>query len=271
MVALCDQKAKVFIDSWRDWQRQPPRVFKDSEISDADMARYSLLLIGGPDANRVSAKLAAKLPLQVSKDRIAVGGKAFPVEDAVVQMIYPNPLNAERYVWIAAATSTAGMFFSELLPQRPYDWDYIVTDGHIPAFKQAASSLQTRVVSGMFDHNWRFSESLAVSGDAEIRAKGQKLRAPSAKFAVSPKVSDSYVGRYQIQQGPLLEVFKDGAALKVRQQGTADADLLMPTSDMDWVLPKEGVWVTFVKDPTGKVTGFTGYQGGNQFAGTKLD
>jgi hypothetical protein len=271
MVALCEQKAKVFIDSWRDWQRHPPRVFKDSEISDADMARYSLLLIGGPEANRVSAKFSANLPLQISKDRITIDGKAFPVEDAVVQMIYPNPLNVERYVWIAAATSTAGMFFSELLPQRLYDWDFIIADGHVPALGQVASALQTRVVSGMFDYDWTGSDWLDQPGDAEIRAKGRRLRAPNAKLTVSPKVSGSYVGRYQIQQGPLLEVFREGAALKVRQQGAPDADLLMPTSETDWVLPKEGVWVSFVKDASGKVTGFTGYQGGNQFAGTKLE
>ncbi|MBN2371709.1 MAG: prolyl oligopeptidase family serine peptidase, partial [Vicinamibacteria bacterium] len=118
MRELCRQKAKGFVDGWREWQKHEPRVFKDTEISDADAARYSLLLVGGPDANRMAAKLAARLPLRISTERIAIDGKSFPVEDAAVHMIYPNPLNPERYVWVAAGTSADGMYFCELNGQR---------------------------------------------------------------------------------------------------------------------------------------------------------
>lgn len=78
MVEMCRQKSKALIDNWRDWQKQEPRVFQDSALTEADMARYSLLLIGGPEANSVTAKLAAKLPLHISTDRITVDGRDFP-------------------------------------------------------------------------------------------------------------------------------------------------------------------------------------------------
>jgi hypothetical protein len=123
----------------------------------------------------------------------------------------------------------------------------------------------------MFDYAWRVSDSLAQPGNAEIRAKGRLLRGPSARFSVDPRILDSYVGRYQIEQGPLIEVFKDGTQLKVRQQGESDADDLVPTSDTDCVLPRVSVWVSFVRDASGKVTGFIGYSGGSDFAGQKLD
>ena len=270
MVALCRQKATAFIDGWRDWQKQEPRVFKDTEIRDTDIAKYSLLLVGGPGANRVTARLAARLPLQISADRITIDGKGFAVKDAAVQMIYPNPLNAERYVWIAAGTSTDGLYFCELNAQNRLDWDYVITDGHIPAHKQSASSLQTRAVSGMFDHNWRFSDSLAQIGDAETRAKGRQLHRPKANLTVSPKVLDLFVGRYQIEQGPLIEVFREGKRLMMRQQGS-DAGELVPESETDYSLPKFNVqMVSFVRDASGKVTGLTGY-GGGDFEGKKLD
>jgi dienelactone hydrolase len=270
MVALCKQKAGAFIDGWREWQKQEPRVFKDTEIKDADMARYSLLLVGGPEANRVTAKLGARLPLQILKDRITIDGKAFPVKDAAVQLIYPSPLNAERYVWIAAGTSTNGMYFCGPNPQNSYDWDYIVMDGHIPAYKQTASSLQTRVVSGMFDYNWRFSDSLAQPGDAEIRAKGRLRHRPEANLVVDPKVAESYVGRYQIEQGPVLEVLKDAKRLMVRQQGQNDATELVPETDTSYCIAKYDVWITFTRDASGKVTGLTGYQN-SDFEAKKLD
>ncbi|MGO9231459.1 MAG: prolyl oligopeptidase family serine peptidase [Bryobacteraceae bacterium] len=270
MVALCRKKADAFINGWRDWQKQEPRVFEDTEIEEADMAKYSLLLVGGPDANRVTARLAAKLPLQIATDRIAIDGKGFAVKDAAVQMIYPNPLNPERYVWIAAGTSTDGMYFCELNPQRLYDWDYIIIDGHIPAAKQSASSLQTRVVSGMFDYNWRFRDALAQPGDAEIRAKGRQLHRPKANLSVDPKVLESYVGRYQIEQGPVIEVFVDGKRLMAKQQGQSEGDELMPESETDYDITKHGIWISFLRDASGVVTGFTGYQDGS-FEAKKLN
>ncbi|HEY1221190.1 MAG: prolyl oligopeptidase family serine peptidase [Bryobacteraceae bacterium] len=270
MVALCRKKAEAFINGWRDWQKQEPRVFEDTEIKDADMAKYSLLLVGGPDANRVTAQLAARLPLRIATDQITIDGKAFPVKDAAVQMIYPNPLNSERYVWIAAGTSADGMYYCEPNPQRLYDWDYIVMDGHIPAARQSASSLETRVVSGMFDYNWRYSDALAQTGDGEIRAKGRQMHRPKANLAVDPKVLESYVGRYQIEHGPVLDVFVDGKRLMVKQPGQSDGDEMLPESETDYDIPKYGVWVSFLRDGSGKVTGFTGYQDGN-FEARKLD
>lgn len=270
MVALCRQKAAAFIEGWRDWQKQEPRVFQDTEIKDADMARYSLLLVGGPEANSVTSKLAAKLPLQISADQITIDGKVFPAKDAAVQMVYPNPLNPERYVWIVAGTSTNGMYFSQLNVNRTYDWDYIITDGHIPAFKQSASPFQTRVVSGMFDYNWRYADSLATPGDTEIRANGRLLHRPKANVAVNPAVFDSYVGRYQIEHGPVIEVFKDGKRLMGKQQGQDGADELLPESETDFNVPKHSIRITFVRDASGKVTGFTGYQDGD-FEAKKLD
>jgi hypothetical protein len=270
MVALCRKKADTFINTWRDWQKQEPRVFLDTDIKDADMAKYSLLLVGGPDANRVTAQLAAKLPLQIAADRITIDGKAFPVKDAGVQMIYPNPLNPERYVWVAAGTSTDGMYFCDPNPQRSYDWEYIIMDGHIPPYKQSASSLETRVVSGMFDYNWRFSDALAQPGDAGIRAKGRQLHRPKANLSVDPKVFASYVGRYQIEKGPLLVLFQDGKRLLVKQPGQSEGDELLPESETDFDIAKYGVWISFLRDASGKVTGFSGYQDGS-FEAKRLD
>ena len=270
MVALCRKKADTFINTWRDWQKQEPRVFLDTDIKDADMAKYSLLLVGGPDANRVTAQLAAKLPLQIAADRITIDGKAFPVKDAGVQMIYPNPLNPERYVWVAAGTSTDGMYFCDPNPQRSYDWEYIIMDGHIPPYKQSASSLETRVVSGMFDYNWRYSDALAQSGDAGIRAKGRQLHRPKANLSVDPKVFASYVGRYQIEKGPLLVLFQDGKRLMVKQPGQSEGDELLPESETDFDIAKYSVWISFLRDASGKVTGFSGYQDGS-FEAKRLD
>jgi hypothetical protein len=164
----------MFVDAWKDWQKHTPRVFIDTEITDADMKRYSLMLIGGADANRVAAKFASKVPLRVSDNSVRIDGHEFKVRDAAVQMVYPNPANAERYLWILAGTSPSGMNFIETNPQEMLPWDYVILDGHAPASNQSASPEDLRVVSGSFDYNWRFAGALQIPGDAEVRAKSQQ-------------------------------------------------------------------------------------------------
>jgi len=268
MVELCKTKAQGFVDAWKDWQKVSPRVFLDTEITDADIARYSLMLIGGPEANRVSAKLAAKLPLRLSADAIRIDGKEFKVKDAAVQMLYPNPMNAARYVWLFAGTSTNGMYFTEPNPYRRDDFDYLIMDGRIPAFKQEATRLETNVVSGNFDYNWRYSGDLAHAGNADIRANGRRLGRPNKILKIDQKILDSYLGRYQIDGGPIIEMFKQSEKLMVRSDGSESE--LLPENETTFYVSFFNARVFFVKDAAGKVTGFTGYSD-SDFEGKKLE
>lgn len=271
MKALCHEKAAGFVDAWQSWQNHLPRVFDDTAISVEDMANYSLLLVGGADANLVTAKLAAQLPFQISSGQIAIDGKVFRARDAALQLIYPNPLNEQRYIMIVASTSAEGMYFNELNPQRLSGWDYCIADGHIPAYQQKATALQMKVVSGMFDYNWRFSGTLAQTGDSTLRAKGRLRHRPNANLFVKAKLLDSFVGRYQITQGPTLEITRDGTHLRAKVHGDPGqgAELLPETETTFW-LPRYGIWLNFIRGSSGKVTGLVGYQD-SDFEGKKLD
>jgi hypothetical protein len=59
------------------------------------------------------------------------------------------------------------MYFTEPNPLRSPAWDYVIVDGHAPAFKQGASVEDLRVVSGLFDYNWRYSNALQVGKRVE--------------------------------------------------------------------------------------------------------
>ncbi len=235
------------------------------------MARYSLLLVGGADANRVTAKLASKLPLQVTNRQITIDGKSFDAKDAALQMMYPNPLNPDRYVLIVASTSTEGMYFNQINPQQLPSLDYVITDGRLPAYKQKASGQQVMVVTGMFDNNWRFSSAYAQPGDSAIRANARLRHRPNPDLVVKPALLDSYSGRYQITQGPLVEIHNDGKHLTAKIQGApGDGDPLLPETDTNFYLQRYNLWLTFVRDASGKVTGFYGFQNGD-FEATKLE
>jgi dienelactone hydrolase len=270
MVQMCLDKAEAFIRYWRQWQNQEPRVFKDSELKDSEAAAYSLLLIGGPEANRVTARLVGDLPLKTSPQQVVIGGRSFEVTDAAVQMIYPNPLNPGRYVLVAAGTSTDGMYFLDPSARGASDWDFVIVDGRVSAGGPTVPAEHRRVVSGLFDAGWSVRDQLLIPGDADLRAYSRLIRRPKASRGVNPSVFAAYVGRYQIEGGPLVLVTQERDRLVATVPGEAPMELV-PESECDFFIKEGFVRLSFVKEPDGQVSRLTGEQNGREFRGNRLE
>lgn len=142
MARAVAQAARDLARRWSDDQHVAPRQFLDTGIGDEEAARYSLLLVGGPDENALARRLADRLPLQVGPEAITIDGRVFPARNAAVQLIYPSPLNPARYVAVLAATSAAGMKNRAALNG---DVDFSIADGRA----------QPALVNGYFDSRWR--------------------------------------------------------------------------------------------------------------------
>jgi hypothetical protein len=262
------EKARRFGDVWREWQKYEPRVFEDTKITDADIARYSLILMGGPAENRVTAKLAAKLPLKISRSAITVGGHAFTASDAAIHLLYPNPRNAQRYVWVVAANSPSGMFGADVSPYSLPEWDYVVVDGHMPAYQQKATRTQTALASGFFDHDWRYSPALMVEGDASVRAKANHVRPLKAGVTLDAAAQDRYVGRYRLPNDSIVEVSRTGSTLSAGADGQFGE--MLPQGDDNFYMPAFNLWLSFKRDATGKLTGFVG-AGSDDFEASRIE
>jgi hypothetical protein len=175
MRQVCAQVTQGLIRHWEGAQHWRPRHFLDTAISEADLARYSLILIGGPDDNLIARRFAAQLPLRIREDEIVLDGRSFEALDAVVQLVYPHPLNPERYVAITAANSVAGMSlaippspptwaaigYMPLIEQLPPDVDFGLADGRVAGEPQGETGSRVRVLAaGVFDQRWRLQEEL---------------------------------------------------------------------------------------------------------------
>jgi hypothetical protein len=261
---LCRARGEQFKKAWEQWQKYPPRYFLDTEITPAEIAKYSLILIGGADANGVTAKLAAGIPLKVSGETITVGtgrdARSFHAPDAGVQLIYPNPRNPERYVLVAAGTSPMALGYVAPAPRNLVEWDFVIDDGHVPAFKQWSTLERTRVASGMFDQNWRIDPAYIVTGDAKARAAGRHLGVPRGAQPDNALVS-AIEGDYQIENGPPATVFRKDGKLYLKA-GSDDGELEF-TASSQFYLPRFQVWIDFTRDAAGKVDGFTGWGHGD--------
>ncbi len=209
MRRLCEQQVQRAIRDWEIFQHTKPRFFRDTEISDEDLTRYSLALIGGPADNAVTKRLSERLPLQVSANGIAVDGRAFPVQDAVVRMIYPHPLNPARYVVVLAATSPAGLYLAGSFSDLANSMDFCIMDSRLPDAAQGRPEEQVLPAMGVFDHNWKLSPKSLVVGDAKVRAACPVRTAPAR---LSADVEDN-----QLWLAELLETSADGQFARLRR------------------------------------------------------
>ncbi len=91
---------KRFDREFDKWMRGKIPVIKDTELTEETIQDKNLILFGDPGSNKVLAKVLDKLPIQWTKDSLKVGGKTWDPQTHGLSMIFPNPLNPERYIVI---------------------------------------------------------------------------------------------------------------------------------------------------------------------------
>jgi hypothetical protein len=138
------------------WMRGDIRVKDDTAVTAADIAGANLILFGDPGSNSVITKVVSKLPIQWTKDEVAVGSQKFSAADNVPVLVYPNPLNPQHYVVINSGhtfndnrvlAGSESMFF-------PRIGDYAVV--HVDPAKMAGLTPVGDVkLSGFFDESWK--------------------------------------------------------------------------------------------------------------------
>ena len=135
-----------FQKDFSKWLRGEPRVKDDRDISARDIANNNLILFGDPWSNSVIAKVIGKLPIQWTKEEIRLAGRTVDASTHIPVLIYPNPLNPNRYVVI-----NSGHTFS--------DGDWRGTNAnlypHIGDYALIGLSDHEIVHSGFFDERWK--------------------------------------------------------------------------------------------------------------------
>ena len=276
MRKLCEMKARDFINNWKDWQKCEPRVFKDIELSDIDMAKYSLILYGGADANLVTQKLIDKIPLKMTSEKFILAGQEFKAKDAVVNMIYPNPLNPDRYVSIIAANSPTGMYFFNQNQNNTERYDFYIADGCIPNRRLGRPHEKVQVAAGIFDYNWQIDPKFLEKGDPEIRAQCPYRKVLSDLSTsvvglpeIDPELFDNYVGEYQAEAGFVVKIMREGD--KLMGQGPDNPPVqLFPYAETEYFLDVTDLQITFIKGESGEVDELIIHQGNQHISAKRI-
>src|SRR5690606_12131435 len=86
------------IEHWRRHFRGEVRVKDDKDVTSQDIASANLVLWGDAESNLVLRQINDRLPVRFDGGQIAVGTRRFECATHAPILIYPNPLNPERYV-----------------------------------------------------------------------------------------------------------------------------------------------------------------------------
>ncbi|MBM0106588.1 prolyl oligopeptidase family serine peptidase [Steroidobacter sp. S1-65] len=260
-------RANAFSRQWHSWQHQPLRMMKDTEVTAEHEKAYSLILLGGADANAVTRRIAKKLPFSASRNGIVVDGRKWPVQDSVLQAIYPSPLAADRYVYVIAATSADGMFFfrPQLVhtvfgyPLTMFDW--IIQDGRRPP-PGTPNVADANVAVGVFDASWRSADDRWTKArDPQTASQWALRRAPTKSGVASPSALQAVAGKYEMSPGAIVTISVQGDRVVAEPPGGEMLELV-PEGDTMFSRHDSGEPVEFIRDDAGNISGaFVEHQG----------
>lgn len=138
---------------WRLQFRGDARIKDDTLVTAADIAQHNLVLWGDPRSNAVLAKLAAALPFKWKVEGLAVNGKTYASQSHLPVMIFPNPLNPEKYIVLNSGFTYREYDYLNNARQVPKLPDWAVIDITQPVTSQHPGGIAG---AGFFDERWEF-------------------------------------------------------------------------------------------------------------------
>jgi hypothetical protein len=146
---VADARLKRFAEEWSKYWRGELPVKDDTDVTPTDIAGRHLILFGDPASNSLIAEVLDGLPLEWTRDEIRMAGYKVGAAKHLPVLIYPNPLNPERYIVLnsghtfptSAYTETNAMLFPRL--------------GDYALLRTGEDPLAVDVVTaGLFDDEW---------------------------------------------------------------------------------------------------------------------
>ncbi|RLG69727.1 MAG: hypothetical protein DRO11_07295, partial [Methanobacteriota archaeon] len=134
------------------------RILPDTEITDETIAKYNLVLFGGPETNRITKRIINDLPIRVEGEKVVIGDKEVRGRGIAVKLVYPNPLNPDRLVLVNMGTDIEGMrltgAFTSLYSGSGLP-DYLVYDKEI-----RRKSWGGIIAAGFFGKDWSLEKGI---------------------------------------------------------------------------------------------------------------
>ena len=138
---------------WLRFAKGRPRLLPAQKVDRTIIENNNLFLFGPPAQNPLMRRVLEDLPVRITENHIEIRGRRYAADRHGLWMIYPNPLNPDRYVVI-----NTGLPWGKGLPvNHKYDMipDFIVYTGEKT---RDDTECNKYVAAGFFDQFWQFDE-----------------------------------------------------------------------------------------------------------------
>ena len=139
------------VEHWRRQFRGQARVKDDKEIGEAEIAGANLVLWGDPSSNDILRKIAPRLPITWTEKEIVAADRRYPADKNVPVLIYPNPLNPDRYVVLNSSFTYRDYDYLNNARQVAKLPDWAVINLDTPPGSRYAGKI---VAADFFDEQW---------------------------------------------------------------------------------------------------------------------
>jgi predicted peptidase len=137
---------------WRRQFRGDAPMKDDSAVTEQDLAQSNLILWGDPSSNALLKRIIDKLPLQWTAEGFTLKGKSYTAGKAMPVMIYPNPLNPQRYIVLNSSFTYREYDYLNNARQIAKLPDWAVIDITQAKTSQAPGGIAD---AGFFDEAWK--------------------------------------------------------------------------------------------------------------------
>jgi hypothetical protein len=137
---------------WRQQFRGDARIKDDRDVTDDDIAAHHLVLFGDPSSNALLARLADQLPVRWQGAALVVGAQQFAADSHAPILVYPNPLNRDRYVVLNSGFTFREFDYFNNARQSPKIPDWAIVDISQPVNIRYPGKI---VAADFFDEQWQ--------------------------------------------------------------------------------------------------------------------
>jgi hypothetical protein len=141
-----------FRDRWRALFRGEVRWKTAADATPEDFEKYHVVLWGDPQSNRWIRQINDKLPVRWEGDTIVAGKQTFDPDEHVPALIYPNPLNPNKYVVLNSSPTFREDHDRTNSLQNPKLPDWAIIDVSQPPDGAAPGRI---AAASFFDEQWR--------------------------------------------------------------------------------------------------------------------
>jgi hypothetical protein len=155
-----DSELQGWIDSeslhamlhWRKHFRGDIRQKLDRDVTETDLTSSNLILFGDIESNVLIRRIAPELPVRWLPETIEIGAHSVPRIGHAALMIYPNPLNQDRYVVLNSGFTFREYDYLNNARQTPKLPDWALVD-----IREGSTTTDPGKVvrAGFFDERWQ--------------------------------------------------------------------------------------------------------------------